>query len=379
MIEKDRILNKAEEYKTYAVRLREFFHMHPELGSKEYITSIRIREELEKFSIPYEVTGNTSIIATIHGQGRGKTIAVRGDMDALPITEKNDLSFQSVNEGIMHACGHDLHITMALTAGRILNELKNEFHGTVKLIFEEGEEIGAGARLITEAGYLDDVDSAVALHVFPEEYTGKFNLGYGVRTASSCNLNIEVKDIDNPVLAAAEIMDLIHAKISDKDNSSRIFTLVPTVCECIRNTDKTKSYLRLRYNGRIVKDSMADYMKKIVTQAANETAKLHGSKAQVDYIAYKNAYIRNDKKCVDCAINAVESLYGEQALKITPPAMFSDTFELFSSRVPGLYILLGASDTKSGTLHNEKVIFSNDALQYGIGFLTFYILKMLEG
>lgn len=378
MIKTESIMEKVIKYRDYAIQLRQHFHQYPELGSKEFKTSQKIREELDRFHIPYEIVGNTGIAAFIKGRNKGGTIAVRGDMDALPINEENDLSFKSVYKGIMHACGHDLHISMVLTAARILNEFKEELSGSIKLFFEEGEEIGIGARMIVDAGYLEDVDSVVALHACPEEYTGYFRLGYGERTACSINSNIELSDTESTVMAAAEIMDTINAKLFENSDKLGIYTLVPTICDCSEKTESANSCARLFYNGRFLNNSTADRLEKIIAEASEAVAKLHGARAAVKTMVHKNSFVQNDKKCVDCAIEVIEGLYGKQAAKLSPPAMFSDTFAFLTGRVPGLYLLIGSSKEQLGSLHNEKVIFQNETLQYGIGFLTVYLMKMLK-
>ena len=130
----------------YVIEMRRDFHMHPELAFEEFRTSKIVKEELDKLSIPYIELAGTGVVATIKGEKPGKTIALRADMDALPVQEENDVAYKSVNDGKMHACGHDGHTAMLLGAARVFNEIKDEINGTIKLIFQPAEEIAAGAK-----------------------------------------------------------------------------------------------------------------------------------------------------------------------------------------------------------------------------------------
>lgn len=205
-----------------------------------------------------------------------------------------------------------------------------------------------------------------------------FRLGYGIRTACSCHAKIEITDTENVVLVIAEIINAINLRISMGKELSEVFTLVPTICESRANQNTKKPYGTLIYNGRFLKDTTADYINQIISGVAEDVSKIYGGNVHTTFLTYKDSYVQNAKECVDCAIDVIEDLYGKQAVKLSSPAMFSDTFAWFTKKVPGLYVLIGSSEERLGFLHNEKVIFSNRTLQYGIGFLAEYILKMLK-
>ena len=173
----------VEETNDFLVQTRRYFHQHAELSSHEFGTNAYIKKYLEEWKIPYAEAGETSIVATIKGSKSGKVLAMRGDFDALPILEATGLPFASQNKGVMHACGHDFHGTYMLGAAKILNGLKDEISGTIKLIFQEGEEIGAGAREIIAAKLVDDVQNIIGLHVSSEYDLGKYTLNYGIMSA----------------------------------------------------------------------------------------------------------------------------------------------------------------------------------------------------
>src|ERR1700722_6806999 len=142
---KEKIKQLAKQYAPQFIEVRHHLHAHPELSYKEFETSKFVQQKLTEFGIPFEIKATTGVIGLIEGKNSSKKIiALRADMDALPINEENDVPYKSQNEGIMHACGHDVHTSVLLGASKILNELKNEFEGTIKLIFQPGEERNPG-------------------------------------------------------------------------------------------------------------------------------------------------------------------------------------------------------------------------------------------
>jgi len=170
---KNEVLRKAVEIEDYVLSFRRDLHAHPELSGEEVETQKKIIRELEKLDIPYRKAGSTSIIATLTGGRKGKTVALRGDIDALPIVEEADVPFRSTVEGKMHACGHDAHASMLLGAAKILSEMKEELSGEVRFFFQEGEETFTGAKKIIEAGGMEGVDACFGMHGMPSLPTGQ--------------------------------------------------------------------------------------------------------------------------------------------------------------------------------------------------------------
>ena len=166
----NKIKSLAKELKNDVVGIRQQIHQSPELSFEEYITANLIHGLLTSWNIEYDLLTETGIVATIKGRNpEKKTIALRADIDALPIQEKNDCSYKSAIDGVMHACGHDAHTAMLLGASKILNDLKDDFEGTIKLIFQPGEEkLPGGASVMIEKGVLKDVDLIIAQHVYPD-------------------------------------------------------------------------------------------------------------------------------------------------------------------------------------------------------------------
>ena len=174
----------AKEYNNYLIEMRRWFHQHPEIAEKEFMTSARIKEELDKYGISWRPCGlQTGVLATIEGAKPGKTILLRGDMDALPVTEETGFPYASQNPGFMHACGHDCHTATMLTVARILNDHKDQLCGTVKVAFQPAEEVGTGAPGMINDGALEGVDSAFAVHIMSMIPSGQVSIGPGPQMA----------------------------------------------------------------------------------------------------------------------------------------------------------------------------------------------------
>src|SRR6476660_8022838 len=178
-----RIQALARQYQDEFIAVRHHLHAHPELSYQEYKTSKFVQAKLSFFKIPYTVKATTGVVGIIEGKNpTSRVVALRADMDALPIAEKNEVPYKSLNEGVMHACGHDVHTTCLLGAAKILAETKNDWEGTVKLIFQPGEEKNpGGASLLIKEGVLHDPapECIYALHVNPQLEVGKVSFRSG--------------------------------------------------------------------------------------------------------------------------------------------------------------------------------------------------------
>lgn len=189
------IKEAAQKYSDYVVDIRRKIHSNPELSTQEFETSKLVQEELDKIGVPYEICGKlgTGVLATVKGALPGKTILLRGDMDALPVVEETDVPFKSKNEGKMHACGHDCHTSSLLTAAHILNDIKDELHGTVKLAFQPAEETAQGAKDMIAGGAMEGVDGVYGMHVWSGVPVGTACAAAGGRMASAGQFEIWVQ------------------------------------------------------------------------------------------------------------------------------------------------------------------------------------------
>ena len=184
----------AEENFDFAVQTRRRFHAHPELSNQEHETTQYIIDQLEQLGIPYIRPAETGVIAVIRGKQPGKVLGIRADIDALPIQERNDVPYRSQNDGVMHACGHDAHAAELLATAKILWELRSQFRGTVKLIFQPAEEyFPSGALAMMAGGDLDDCGAIIGTHILTNLPVGKICVEAGGKMAASASVNIRVK------------------------------------------------------------------------------------------------------------------------------------------------------------------------------------------
>ncbi|MBQ6621986.1 MAG: amidohydrolase [Mogibacterium sp.] len=215
------IQTAAAKYADYVIKMRRYFHQHPELSDYEYNTAKVIREELDKIGVPWRVCGmETGTLATIKGAKPGRTIMLRGDIDALPMQEESGVEFTSLNDGVMHSCGHDCHAAMLLTAAHILNDIREDLCGTVQLAFQPSEEIAHGAAAMLEDGVLDGVDACFGIHVWADVPVGKVGLSGGPLMAGAHKFAIDItgkgghgaqpQDCIDPIVASAAVIEAIQ-------------------------------------------------------------------------------------------------------------------------------------------------------------------------
>lgn len=372
----------------YLCDVRKYFHMYPELSCREYETASFIKNELEKFQIPYEATGENSIVATISGNREGKTLALRGDIDALPIQEDTGVDFASRNEGVMHACGHDCHAAFMLGTAKILNELKGEIHGTVKIIFQEGEEIGVGARKIMSSGLLNDVDNIVGLHVSQELDLGKFALGHGIQTSYGAGARIKVlgkggsiaspeKSI-NALVVVGQIVTAINAAVAYEFASDQQVVLVPTIIKSRVESNGIPDTAEISYNFRTLNKINVDTLKRIIENIPQNIAKAYGAEVKIELWGPGEA-VNNEKESTDRAIKIIRDSFGEESIFSSKPFMGGEDFSIYQKTIPGVFAHVGgAVDGVYRNLHTDKTLINEEVLKYGVEFFINYAFKYLS-
>ena len=204
------ILEKAKAIEDYIIAFRRDLHENPELSKVEFKTQKKIMKALDELKIPYKQVGNTSLIATLKGGKSGKTVALRGDIDALPIKEESGVEFTSKNSGVMHACGHDTHASMLLGAAKILSTMKDEIPGEVKFFFQEAEETFTGAQQMIKAGGMNGVDGCFGIHNNPLLDTGYMDITPGYRMAGCDTIFIKFEGVSGHGSTPNLAKDTIH-------------------------------------------------------------------------------------------------------------------------------------------------------------------------
>ncbi len=390
-----KIFYKARELKGELIKIRQDIHQHPEIAFQEVRTTALIREELKKLGITIiPLKSATGVLGSLKGKKKSakETVtALRADIDALLIQEQTGLEYQSVNGGIMHACGHDGHIAILLGVAKLLNSMKSDFSGTLKFIFQPAEEVFRGAKMMIKEKVLmnPSVDTIVALHCWPQIKVGKIGIYNGPYMASADKFTIKIlgkgahgayphKSID-PVLTAAQVVvalqEIVSREIDALDKTvisvcaiegGRAFNVIPEVVTLIGT---------VRYHNSGVKNTIKRRMERIIKGITS---------------AYRCGYHFDYEFCVPQLINApkvndliakaAKETLGEGKVEILDyPAMSSEDFSVYLEKVPnGAFFRLGITNLGKDplTLHNSHFNFNDEAIPYGVAVLTQLVINL---
>lgn len=377
----------GKKYSNYMVEMRRYFHENPEPSSEEYNTSAKIKSELDKMGIPYISIAGTGIIGTITGTKPGKTVALRADMDALQVNECTGLPFASKKEGLMHACGHDGHIASLLGAAKILNEIKDEIHGTVKLFFQPAEETAQGAKKMIEEGALEGVDGVFGIHLWEDIELGKISVEAGPRMASTDLFRIKVtgkgghgslphQGVDAVVVGSAIVMNLqsiVSREISPLEpavvsvgqikSGSRFNVIAPDAF-----MDGTTRAFSAEVRGKF--HSMID-------RIAKNTAEAYRATAVTEY-EYLVPVTINDERCSAIAEEAVRETFGEEALTKFPKITGSEDFSYFSNEREGVLCFVGTGTENYYPHHHPKFAVDERSLPISASMYAAYAVNYLK-
>lgn len=381
----------ASQTHDYIVALRRYFHQHPELSLKEQKTSEKISEELTSLGIPFVKAGEYGIVATIEGKRTDQMVALRADMDALPVKEENEhLAFQSQNTGIMHACGHDAHIAMLLGAAKILNASKNELNGTVKLCFQQAEEVGGGAAEILEELAKHPIKSVFAIHVWSEIPTGKISVEAGPRMAESEAVEITVHGKGchgatpnlgvDPVLTSAALIMNLGAMMSRE-----IRAIDPAILTFGKITSGSMGNIipeTATINGtlRTVDSNTRIHLKQAIERFTKSTTEAYRATGTVKWIGGVPV-VYNAPHCSAIAADAVKQIAGESALTLFDTMMASENYGYFLEKYPGVMAFLGVKNEACGATyphHHPKFNIDEAPLATGAALHAQYAINFLN-
>lgn len=383
---KEKIKQLAATYSPYFIEVRNHLHANPELSYQEFLTSQYIQDRLREFGIPFKVMAETGVIGLIQGKNPDKRIiALRADIDALPIEEANDVPYRSKNKGIMHACGHDAHTTVLLGASKILNELKDEWEGTIKLIFQPGEERNpGGASILIKEGVLKNpAPSAIfGLHVHPGLPVGTFSFRGGKVMASADELYITVKSkgghaatphlTTDTILVASQIIVALQQVISRNNDPFSPSVLTISSIQGGHTTNVIPSEVKMMGTFRTLDETWRfkahELIKKIVVatgEAMGATVDLH---IDVGYPA-----VINNEKLSDQARALAEELVGADHVQTTEMRMGAEDFGYYSQAIPGCFYRLGVGNVEKGitaTVHTPVFNIDEGAIKEGIQMMA---------
>lgn len=392
---KDEILNLSEAYFEEIRQLRRHLHQNPELSFQEFNTSKFIADFLSKEGIEFEIGWvKTGIVATIKGNNPDKkTIMLRADIDALPIVELNDVSYKSINEGVMHACGHDVHTSSMLGAILILNDTKDQWDGTVKVIFQPGEEkLPGGASLMIREGLFEKhpVESVIGQHVLPELETGKVGFKEGNYMASCDEIYITVngkgghgalsyKTID-PILIASHIVVALQQVVSRQAKSIMPSVLSIGYIQGLGATNVIPDKVEMKGTFRTYDENWRIKAHENIARICNGIAESMGATCDVNIIkGYPNVY--NNPLMTANARSWAEELLGEEKIVELEMRPTGEDFSFLSQEVPGVFYRLGTGNAETGItagLHNPKFDIDENALKTGMALMAWLAINELQ-
>ena len=391
----EQIRDFAKELAPELVKIRRHIHMHPELSYQEYETMEYVSKILSENGIwNQKGVAKTGVVALIEGENPGKVVAIRADMDALPIEEQNDVPYKSLNPGVMHACGHDSHTAIALGAAITLNHFKKYIKGTVKFIFQPGEEKNpGGASLMIKAGALENpkVDMIFGLHSDPRYRAGEIGYRYGAMMAEPDEIRIKIigksghgaaphLTIDPIVIASEVIMGLQKIASRMVDPHEKIVVTIGKI-EGGHTTNVIPDEVNMLGTVRTLNPELTPKIPGMMEQIIKGITSAYGAKYEFTY-DFGYPVLMNDDQANDILVEAGKEFLGSENVKEVPePSMGGEDFSFYLQKVKGAFYRLGTGNPEKGITaywHNSHYNIDEDALPVGSGFMAYLALKTLQ-
>jgi amidohydrolase len=377
------------ELEAQAVAWRRHLHQHPELSFQEHETSSFLFELLGGLDgLELERPTETSLVATMRTGRPGKTLALRADIDALPIQEETGLEFASENPGVMHACGHDGHTAMLLATLNALHERRDELSGEIRFIFQHAEELGpGGAGQLVEAGVMDGVDLVVGAHLFSLDPLGKVGVLVGPHTAASDVFAIEIrgkgghgaaphKSID-PVTAAAQVVSGLQHVVSRVVDPIESAVVSVTKIHAGTADNIIPEAVELGGTVRTFTPDVRATVREAMDRLIHSIAEAHGCTAT---FTYEEGYepVVNDEEASALVEAAVREELGDDAFFVPPPIMGGEDFSAYLQAVPGAFFIVGAGGDDHFPHHHPRFDWDESAMRNGIAVFTRLALDYLR-
>lgn len=382
----ERIKSLAKKYAQEFIEVRRHLHAHPELSYQEFETSKFIQQKLKEYNIPFEIKATTGIVGLIKGKNpESRVIALRADMDALPIAEQNDVAYRSKNAGIMHACGHDVHTSCLLGASKILSEIRDEWEGTVKLFFQPGEEKNpGGASLLIKEGALENPQpqGIFALHVNPQLEVGNLSFREGITMASADEIYITVKGkgghaaaphlTTDTILIASHLVVSLQQIISRNNNPFSPSVLSITSIQGGFTTNVVPTEVKLMGTFRAMNEEWRFKAHDLIRKQTKEIVASMGAEADVHIdVGYPCVY--NNEGLYLKAKSIAEEFMGADNVGETEMRMGAEDFGYYSQKIPGCFFRLGTANKEKGItagVHTPVFNIDESAIETGIGIMA---------
>ncbi len=386
------IRNRASEYLRDTIAIRRKLHQHPEISGEEKWTSETVKKYLSMWEIPYrEIPGN-GILGLIDSGKGGRGIALRADMDALPIQEKTMVPYQSEIEGKAHLCGHDCHTASLLTAARILNECKSELTGKIHLIFQPSEEApGCGAEQMIAHGAMENMNAVFGVHMYNNIGVGKVSVQPGPRMAASLRAVIEIigvgghggsphQCVDATVAASAVVMNL--QTIASRE-LNMLDSAVITVGTFHSGTSQfaVSDYAKLELTIKFLNAGLKDKIKESITRIVENTVAAYRATCKIRIDGFLRPVV-NDEYLSELASESMKKLYGSESLSSCPAWCASEDYGAYEVCAPGIFAFIGGRNEEKNCIypaHHPCFNVDEDALEYASALYAQFAIDFLKG
>ncbi|MBN8685953.1 MAG: amidohydrolase [Chitinophagales bacterium] len=376
----------AKLYAPEFIEVRHHLHAHPELSYQEFETSNYVQQRLAELGIPYEVKAGTGVVGLIKGKNPdSRIIALRADMDALPIKEENDVPYKSTVDGVMHACGHDVHTTCLLGAAKILTTLKDEWEGTVKLVFQPGEEKNpGGASLMIKDGVLENPkpQAILALHVNTILEAGRLSFRGGKVMASADELYFTIKGkgghaasphlVVDPVLISAHLIIALQQLISRTNNPFNPSVLSITAFNGGNTTNVIPNEVKLMGTFRAMDEGWRFQAHKQIRKLTEELVQSMGGEASL-HIDVGYPCVMNNERLTANAMSIAEEYMGAEHVSETELRMGAEDFGYYAQQIPACFFRLGTMNKAKGItsgVHTPTFNIDESAIETGMGIMA---------
>lgn len=381
-----------EKQREKLISLRRYFHMHPEASMQEYHTAARIEEELDKLQIPHQRIGETGVLGIIGGENEdGKKLILRADIDALKIQDKKRVSYASVEEGVMHACGHDAHTAALLGAAAALKEVEEQLCGKVLLFFQQGEEFGQGARVFIKKGLLEGADRVLGVHVASNIPVGKIGLSAGPVNASVDHFVIKVEGksahVSTPHLGvdalyvSAQIVNALQGIVSRQTNPTDTVVVGIGVFQAGDAYNIVAGHARIEGTTRCFTQEIRDKTNQRIREIAEAIGKVNGATVTVEFEDFASPLVNNPLVCAEIR-QVAEKLVGKENVIPRERSLGGDDFAEYLLQVPGAYVYVGTGNNeKPDTIapqHADHYDIDEEGILIAANIYTDYALKFFD-
>lgn len=383
------IKNIAQNFAPRLIEIRRHLHAHPELSGEEYQTSAYVAGVLSSCGLRVkEAVGKTGVVGELPGLGSDqRTLAIRTDMDALPIQEHPKLDFASRNPGVMHACGHDVHATLGLGTAMVLSQLSASLPGNVRFLFQPAEEIAQGAKWMVQDGVMEGVDAIYGVHVFPSIPARQIGIRYGALTSAADNLEIIIRGESghgarphqaiDAIWIAAQVITTLQQSISRTQNPLHPIVLSIGQIEGGRAHNVIADHVRMIGTVRSLHPDSHANLPEWITNIVKSTCQTFGAECQVDYCRGVPS-VQNDETLTQIIESATREAWGDESVKILPePSLGAEDFSVYLDQVPGCMFRLGVGygDKNNYPLHHPKFSVDEDAIITGVVTMAYAAYK----